>query len=259
MKRFLSILIAIVLLSGISFVQAENSVRFEGDGYASPEEAICAYAEAMSRLDYNDMLSVYAMESYVENADPAKVFAAERFINFQLGYCDSIVVNDEYTYALKLMKRINAVTDRLYRQYWFFIGDEVKEVTGDSYTRIKDEAEGQYYADLFAENGFAKIFRDCDIIELASPDQLTDKYGGDNVQEILENRRVIYGCEEVRSAAVWLRTPEEVYLLTADFGRYGDRWYMIDLGGILGSLLKINQETGGISSYSALRLFEHVE
>lgn len=259
MKRFFCLLVAVVLLSGISFAQAENSVRFEGDGYASPEEAICAYADAMSRCDFNDMLSVFALESYVENADPAKVFAAQRTINFQLGFCDTIVVNDEYTYALKLIKRVSAVTDRLYRQYLFFIGDEVKDVIGDTYNRIKDDAEGQYYANLFSEDGFAKIFRDCEIIELASPDQLTDKYSGDNVQEILENRRVIYGCEEVRSVAVWLRTPEEVYLLTADFGRYGDRWYMIDLGGILGSLLKINQETGGISSYSALRLFEYVE
>lgn len=259
MKRFFSLLAAIVILSGISFALAENSVRFEGDGYASPEEAICAYADAMSRLDYTDMLSVFALESYVENADPAKAFAAQRTINFQLGFCDTIVVNDEYTYALKLIKRVSAVTDRLYRQYLFFIGDEVKDVIGDTYIFIKEEAEGRYYADLFAEDGFAKIFRDCEIIELASPDQLTDKYSGDNVQEILENRRVIYGCEEVRSVAVWLRTPEEVYLLTADFGRYGDRWYMIDLGGILGSLLKINQETGGISSYSALRLFEYVE
>lgn len=259
MKRFLSILIAIVLLSGISFVQAENSVRFEGDGYASPEEAIYAYADAMSRCDFNDMLSVFALESYVENADPAKVFAAQRTINFHIGLCDTIVVNDEYTYALKLIKRVSTVTDRLYRQYWFFIGDEVKEVIGDSYTRIKDDAEGQYYANLFSEDGFAKIFRDCEIIELASPDQLTDKYSGDHVQRIMDNRCVIYGCDEVRSAAVWLRTPEEVYLLTADFGRYGDRWYMVELGGILGSFLNISQETGGISSYSALRLFEHVE
>jgi len=119
MKRFFSLLVAIAILSGISVALAENSVRFEGDGYASPEEAIFAYADAMSRCDFNDMLSVFALESYVENADPAKVFAAQRTINFHIGLCDTIVVNDEYTYALKLIKRVSAVTDRLYRQYLF--------------------------------------------------------------------------------------------------------------------------------------------
>ena len=41
-------------------------LRFEGEGYESPEEAVAAYLEAMRNGDVAGMLSTFAIETYVE-------------------------------------------------------------------------------------------------------------------------------------------------------------------------------------------------
>ena len=49
---------------------AENG-KIEGDGFATPEEAITAFAEALQEGDLDKMISTFAIESYCERYDMA--------------------------------------------------------------------------------------------------------------------------------------------------------------------------------------------
>ena len=43
--------------------------RMEGSGFASPEDAVTAYLEAMKAGDLSGMLSTFAIETYIQNVD----------------------------------------------------------------------------------------------------------------------------------------------------------------------------------------------
>ena len=46
-----------------------SSGRLEGKGFASAEEAVAAYLQAMKENDVAGMLSTFAIETYVDNLD----------------------------------------------------------------------------------------------------------------------------------------------------------------------------------------------
>jgi len=259
MKRIIAILLSALFILNLSAAFAEGEpYRYEGSGYVSPEDALIAYVNAMSCGDFTGMLSVFAIESFVANADPSQLHNA-RSASGLVDASSNIVVNDEYTRHLKLMRRCSEITNVLYTQYVFFTGTEGQQMLETRIVRVRDEEDNAQYMELFAENRFAQIFSGCEVIEPVDPADASEKYSNGVVQETLTTNCFIYGCDEIRSAAIWIRTPEEVYLLTADCGRYGDKWYILELGGTLGTLLRISRNTGGLISYSALLLFEHVE
>ena len=76
-KRILCVLAGAALLAvtPVCSLDAESAAeeiletKMEGDGFDTPEEALTAYIEAFKKMDMNGMISVYAMESLLENLD----------------------------------------------------------------------------------------------------------------------------------------------------------------------------------------------
>lgn len=76
-KRILCVLAGAALLAvtPVCSLDAESAAeetletKMEGDGFDTPEEALTAYIEAFKKMDMNGMISVYAMESFLENLD----------------------------------------------------------------------------------------------------------------------------------------------------------------------------------------------
>ena len=70
-KPIVFLLILALACSFLPFAAAESG-RLEGAGYDTPEEALLAYIDALNRGDVGGMLSTFALESYVEHADPSR-------------------------------------------------------------------------------------------------------------------------------------------------------------------------------------------
>ena len=93
---------------------APAAVRLEDSGYATPEEAVLAYLDAMNRGDVGAMLGTFAMESYVENVDTAA------FMNRNRSYhpvariaINEIPYADDFVRAMALQVRCGAVASEL--------------------------------------------------------------------------------------------------------------------------------------------------
>ena len=69
MKKISAILLAIALSITLC---ACGSRKVEGNGYNSPEEALLAYAEALKTGNVDNILSTFAVETYVERFDLAE-------------------------------------------------------------------------------------------------------------------------------------------------------------------------------------------
>ena len=258
MKRILSVLLATLLLVSLPAAFAEgNAQRYQGPGYITPEEALTAYVGAMSRSDLMGMLSVFALESFVEEADPAR---AHQAVSPRVLFSDAtnIIVNDEYTRQLKLIQRISEITDVLYRQYIFFSVDDAQQFMMNIVDRRKEDKNAAYVA-LFSENHFAQIFSGCEVIEPLLLSDMPEYATNERVITNLAANCVLYGCDEIRPAGIWIRTPEEDYLLTAECCRYGDAWYILNLGGALSYALNIDFNACGLTTRTALQLSGHMD
>ena len=66
MKKLIVCLLALCLLLPAAWAE---EFRYEGDGYATADEAAVAYANAFARGDVMGMLSTFAVESYVDHFD----------------------------------------------------------------------------------------------------------------------------------------------------------------------------------------------
>ena len=105
---------------------APAAVRLEDSGYATPEEAVLAYLDAMNRGDLGAMLTTFAMESYVENVDTAA------FVNRNRSYhpvprtaIQEIPYADGFVRSLALQVRCGAVASELNTCYAMYaLGDD---------------------------------------------------------------------------------------------------------------------------------------
>ena len=85
--------------------------RLEGNGYDSPEDAVLAYIEALNRGDVGGMLSTFALESYVEHADPSVQINVRGF--FLTHDLLSIPCPDDYSRSLVLHARYGSLATSL--------------------------------------------------------------------------------------------------------------------------------------------------
>ena len=67
-KKAISLVLALVLILGCTCALAEgdeqvctaNTMKYEGEGFATPEEALTCYMEGLKNLDFDQMMSAFA-------------------------------------------------------------------------------------------------------------------------------------------------------------------------------------------------------
>ena len=87
MKKVLAILLAVLLLApalacaeelAVPSLSQSTAIKLEGSGFHTPEEAVLAYLEGLNRGDATEMLSTFAIESYVDNMDAENYLSRAR-------------------------------------------------------------------------------------------------------------------------------------------------------------------------------------
>ena len=138
-KRILCVLAGAALLAvtpacslaAESAAEETLETKMEGDGFDTPEEALTAYIEAFKKMDMNGMVSVYAMESFLENLDLEALVEKQQVYSFRTRY-NYIPQENPYASALNLEKRRSWITDLVQQQYVTLSGSRtVYRVSGN--------------------------------------------------------------------------------------------------------------------------------
>ena len=63
MKKAVSLAAALVLMLGCAcaFAAGNGRIRYEGQGFATPEDALACYMEGLKNLDFEQMMSAFAI------------------------------------------------------------------------------------------------------------------------------------------------------------------------------------------------------
>ena len=235
-KRLLAILIlSLAVCFSACGSTNEQSSSVEGRGYQSPEKAAQAYAEALKTGDVSEILSTFAIETYVENYDIEKHIETNGLYTLKMAaLLDSV---DPYTEGVNISYRKYEIAQNLaYFYLYFSMGDNFP------YTIVGPFEDGSSdFLDSMAEDNWMDILSNLKINKL--PFEESEK---DHVDALADRISSYLGCEELASVAVEVTLDNEEYYIFLDVACYNGKWFCCTQGGILASVFGFDSRMGGV-------------
>lgn len=229
---------------------APSDERLEGEGFASAEEAVTAYLEAMKSGDVAGMLSTFAIETYVENVN-AQAYLW-RFRAFVPMGSLPLPLGGEYQRQAAAASRYAVLADALYTQILALSWPEAYgEFDGRAVTFAEEEDVEAFLAEMAASD-FEAGLREMEFIEFVSPAELSENYLSQNTLRSIAGLADAYGCDQLVDVAARIDIGGEEYCQFMQCARYGDRWYNLTQGGYLSNLMGVDAYSAGLIPASEL-------
>ena len=258
-KRIVAISLAFVFVASIGCAKKTKNT-IEGKGYDSPEDAATAFAEALAKQDMDKMLSTFAVETYCSNYNTYLNMVRMRSLNISMLYNEPLAPAGEgYLQEANVYSRAGALSRNIDLLYAALIScdadPEVEEMYEDVFGgQMISVDDPEYMEDSRA---LLDALTDADDLDI----QVGKVYGAESLYErfYMEiNLKNAYTTAKVRNAdgykslAVELKVNGKKSLVTMDAIKYGKKWYLCSLGGLLSTYMGMSLSTGGFVSKEAI-------
>ena len=241
MKQLASLLLALaILLFCISASAADSpataSVRYEGTGFDTPEDAVTCYMNGLKNLDFEQMLSAFAWETLAAH------YSAEKQVNRLKAY--SPVLTARMPSFNAFMEAANLHSFRANETRLIYNALEAY-IMGENYHQgfavsLKDEAEADAYLQQF-DNGKVEALAGMSEIIFLTPDQVTDnKFSMETNRESFQRQTAPYGADEVVNVVALAFVGDGTVRCMPTVARYGDRWYLVSVSSFTEMILGID-------------------
>lgn len=240
MKRKIAVLIAVcimLIVCGCSQIlgiggAGKKGGKIEGTGFDSAEKAVLAYVEALQNGDVDEIISTFAIETFIDNYSLKEhVNNARSYVYYSWpgGGLDS---HDAYTRSINLVRRQNEIVvdlEKLYIEFSDIDDIAMPKIVGGNFYKDADELLDDITVDDWME--MLKKMKIGDVITLHD----FEKEGkiNTNTKEHLKRKADYLNCTELLPLAVEVEIDGEDYYLCVDAARYGNKWYNHDAGGTL--------------------------
>ena len=221
--------------------------KLEGDGYATAEDALAAYVNGLIDNDIDEMLSAFAIETFVDNYSLAKVVDWQKtYVPAAMPYVPG---TGNLAREINIESRRSEITNMIRAHYrvlagtsaFFEGGFQNPYLLGDVYENAEDLLGSLYHID---DTPYVSGFRyDKDFID---PEKVVSDYSSESVQKNFSNQASRLGADEVKSEITVFSRDSDTFLLVADCIRYGDKWFIYTTQGTIGSLLNLDFQYLGL-------------
>ena len=220
---------------------AHSAGTLEGPGYDSPEDAVMAFLEGMNDGDAPEMLSTFAIESFVEHADPEDYL--RRLRTFNLSLTNGIPYGSDYDRSLKVSVRYGEIARALMMQYV-----EKSAHTEGMPLPLNDEEALQDLLAQFTGSPVNDWSSNVEFVEWIDPVMVSHNfYSVVNLRNIA-TQMACAGADDYAELAAHIRLNGVDAIQFMECIRYGDRWFNLNVQGNLANLY-------GLDSYSAGLLY----
>ena len=247
-KKAISLVLALVLILGCTCAFAEgdeqvctaNTMKYEGEGFATPEEALTCYMEGLKNLDFDQMMSAFAWETQMEHYD-LRVFL-ERIGAYQATMRPRMPSVNDFMFSANVNVLRFYQADLIYRSIEAYIlgeDDPAKAATG-SVTFQKDSDDVEVFLKKF-ENGRLEKLAQMTNIRFLMPDAVTDnKFSSGPNPENFIRQTACYGADETVNLVGVADVGDETLYCCPTICRYGDRWYLVSVSSFTGMILGVS-------------------
>lgn len=253
MKKTLIILLAAVLLLFLScpvFCEDETGpkIKFEGDGFDTPEEAVLAYIEAWNRSDFHGALSTFAIESLVDHTDTEYYLEYFRTYNPAQNYL-FVPANNAWIRDLEVTKRYAEVSTYLYNQYVTNNSGDYAQPNGQPIMiKTQDEIDGllAVYEAPVTESWAGNIR----FLEWIDPVRI-DKLASYSSLRAITMQAGLYGADDIMPLIAHISLGKSQGILTMECLNYGGRWFNFRTYGNAAMTLRLDPYSGGLYVFPA--------
>lgn len=250
--------------------QTERSdAAIEGPGYDSPEEAACAYLEAVKEGNLEKLLSTFAVESYCENFRIMDLIRRTNAFQYSMWsqYPIGPVENELMKQVDIDVRRSEIISAFRLQLLQFSIAKKTHKPLSERFSGSNDE-EPTSDLELFSQGGLVQ-FEDgkagveqaeqlvldlTDLPELSQisidtflyVEDLAEQYVSvPNLNNILRTAKT-YGAEGYKPLAVQFSVEGMTGIVFIDTIKYNGRWYNCKLNGYSGTIAGVSLLSGGI-------------
>lgn len=234
-------LIVNILLAFQLFTDDFSSTKIEGAGFDSPEESIVAYVEAFSAGNIEDMLSTFAIETYVQNFRFEEYIASRSYYDF---YYSAICLPNDSPFKTELNNQTRQydLVNQFKNAYFTLTNvDNSRSIISFAGENKEDEIEN--FVNLLEDPDFDKKIAGIKILGIL------DKNDFDYDAEHYDNSFKIYSyidADEFCDVAAEIDYQGETYYIFMLTAKFDGKWYNISPVSQLGLLCGIHTSTGGI-------------
>lgn len=227
--------------------QSAVSLSRTETGGATPEEAALLYLEGLKTGDADKMLNAYAWESMNRNTSFTLSVRQKGFYNsksWPLFPQDGGLLDE-----LNLALLVNRRTETLRRSFLYFVTEgklaDNEEMLKYRTIRVRNDEDADVLLNYFDLNRMNLLGTISDI-RFCTPGEMADVYESTAVKRTREAYRQMYGADELTDLAVFFTVGGEEYVIMPQFVRYGDRWYISDMTGVLASIFGISVDNAAL-------------
>ncbi len=240
-RKALAALLSLLLALGcaFSFAEGTSSVRYEGEGFATPEEALTCYMEGLRDLDFEKMLSAFAWETQMEHYDFQKYF--ERLQVYQPTMRPRMPSVNGFMFSANVNVVRFYQADLIYRSVErYILGDDAPQlVNTGTITFRKDTDDVAVFLQKF-DNGRLEKLTQMKNIRFLSPDEITDgKFSLDVNRKNFIKQTAPYGADEAVNLVGVADVGDETLYCCPTICRYGDKWYLVSVGSMASMILGV--------------------
>lgn len=200
--------------------------------------------EGLRQGDVNAMLASFAVESYVENYDFDAML--ERMQSYIPNQDPRFPATNGLTRGLNLQQRQGSIANQIAYQYMALCVFDDEPYTGMPISFKDSEWTMEDFPQLLGDAAYMDRLASLEVKRFVAPEKLAEMYEAEANQRTMQRNADMYGADELVSVAALVQLDGQGYLLSADVGRYGNRWYNITLMSNLAMLLGAPALSGGV-------------
>ena len=226
--------------TGLQQEAADVTIRYEGNGFAAPEEALACYMEGLKNLDFEQMMSAFAWETQMEHYD-LRVYL-ERMMSYQPTMRPRMPSLNDFMFSANVNVLRFYQADMIYRSIESYIlgEDSPANSSTGSVTFQKDTDDVEVFLNKF-ENGRLEKLTQMTNIRFLSPDEITDnKFSSGPNPESFMKQTACYGADETVNLAGVADVGDEILYCCPTICRYGDRWYLVSVSSFTGMIIGVS-------------------
>ena len=219
---------------------AADTIRYEGKGFATPEEALACYMEGLKNLDFEKIMSAFAWETQMEHYDFQAYF--ERIMAYQPTMRPRMPSVNDFMFSANVNVLRSSQADLIYRSVEAYIlGDDApsKAATG-SIVFQKDSNDVEVFLNKF-ENGRLEKLTQMANIRFLSPDAITEnKFSSERNAEQFTKQTACYGADETVNLVGVADVGDETLYCCPTICRYGDKWYLVSVSSFTSMIVGVS-------------------
>lgn len=219
---------------------AAAPVRYEGEGFATPEEALTCYMEGLKNLDFEQMMRAFAWETQMEHYDFKAYY--ERIGSYQPSMRPRMPSVNDFMFSANVNSLRACQADAIYRALEAYIlgEDSPAKTAGGAITFEKDSDDMDVFLKKF-ENGKLENLTKMTNIRFASPDELTDNmFSAEQNQAAFIKQSACYGADETVNLVGIADVGSETLYCFPTICRYGDKWYLVSANSFTSMIMGVN-------------------